>query len=146
VRIFLDTNILLDIVEQRAPFFVASRQVLERCDVHGFDLFLASHGLATIFYLTERKAGNAAALTVIHQILGFAEVAPLGDAEARSALGFGIADYEDALQAAAAAACAADWLITRDATGFAGCPVGILSPEEFLQHFPVPAQTPEGEA
>ena len=56
--VFLDTNILLDIVEQRQPFFAASQQVLERCDLLGFDLSVASHGLATIFYLTERKAGN----------------------------------------------------------------------------------------
>ena len=140
MRVFLDTNILLDIVERRAPFFAASRQVLERCDAHGFDLFLAGHGLATVFYLTERKAGNATALAVIHQILGFAEVAPLGDAEARSALGYGIADYEDALQAAAAAACAADWLVTRDGAGFAGCPVPVLSPQEFLKRFPEPEE------
>ena len=136
MRIFLDTNILLDIIEQRPPFFAASQQTLERCDALGFDLSVASHGLATLFYITERKAGNAAALAVIHQILSWAEVAPLGDPEARSALGYGIADYEDALQAAAAAACSADWLITRDANGFAGCPVPILAPEEFLIRFP----------
>jgi predicted nucleic acid-binding protein len=145
VRVFLDTNILLDIVERRVPFFAASEQVLDRCDISGFDLFVAGHGLATLYYVTKRKAGAATALAAIHQILGFAEVAPLGDAEARRALGYGIADYEDGLQAAAAAACAADWLITRDATGFAGCPVPILSPEEFLQSFPPPAQYPEGE-
>ncbi|HEY5893096.1 MAG TPA: PIN domain-containing protein [Chthoniobacterales bacterium] len=81
------------------------------------------------FYLTQRKAGNAQALAVIHQILSRAKVAPLGDAEARAALGYGIADYEDALQASAAASWAANWLITRDATGFAGCPVPVLSPE-----------------
>jgi predicted nucleic acid-binding protein len=136
VRIFLDTNILLDIIGERTPFFEYSRQVLERCDLLGFEPFLASHGLATIFYLTERKAGTATALAAIRQILGFAQVAPLGDAEARNALGYGIPDYEDALQAAAAVACAAEWLVTRDATGFAGCPIAILSPGEFLQRFP----------
>lgn len=108
MRVFLDTNILLDVVERRVPFFAASQEALERCDAIGCDLFLASHGLATLFYLTERKAGAATALAVIHQILGFAQVAPLGDAEARAALGYGIADYEDALQAAAADSCGAD--------------------------------------
>ena len=139
MRVFLDTNILLDIVGQRDPFFAASQKLLERCDRLSCGLFLAAHGLATVFYLTERKAGNALALAVVHQILGWAEVAPLGDAEARSALGHGITDYEDALQASAAAACGADWLITRDASGFAGCPVPILSPDEFLERFPCAA-------
>ena len=143
MRIFLDTNVLLDIIEQRVPFVTASQLVLDRCDLLGFDLSVAIHGLATIFYLTERKAGNETAFAVVHQILGWAEVAPLGDAEARAALGYGIADYEDALQAAAAAACAADQLITRNAVDFAGSPVPILSPEEFLQRFPAPEHAQE---
>ena len=138
MRIFLDPNILLDIVERRAPFFDASLQVLERCDLLGFNLSIAGHGLATLFYLTERKSGNATALAVIHQILASAEVAPLGDAEARRALGYGISDYEDALQVAAAAAYAADFMITRDEIGFASSPVPILSPDEFLKRFPAP--------
>jgi hypothetical protein len=139
VRVFLDTNILLDIIEQRVPLFTDSQQILERCDALVCDVFLAGHGLATIFYLTERRSGNVTALASIRQIPGFAQVATLGDAEARAALGYGIADYEDSLQAAAAAACMADWLVTRDAAGFSGSPVPILSPEEFLKRYPAPA-------
>lgn len=112
------------------------QEVLERCDLLGIDLSIAAHGLATIFYITERKAGNAMALAAIHQILLWAEVAPLGDAEARRALGYGITDYEDALQAAAAEACSADWVVTCDAAGFTNCPIPALSPDEFLQRFP----------
>jgi predicted nucleic acid-binding protein len=137
VRIFHDTNILLDVIEERAPFFKKSQLVLDSCDARGFEILISPHGLATTFYITERKSGGANALAIIHQILGFASVATLGDHEARNALGYGIADYEDALQAASAVAGNADWLVTRDATGFAGSPVPVLSPEEFLRRFPV---------
>jgi predicted nucleic acid-binding protein len=139
VRVFLDTNILLDIVEQRANFAAASQQVLDRCDVLHFDVSVAAHGLATVFYLTRRKVGNSTATEVIRQILSWAEAAPLGDAEARTALGLGIADYEDALQASAAAASGAKWIITRDTSGFAGSRIPVLSPEQFLERFPAPA-------
>ncbi|MBL9172625.1 MAG: PIN domain-containing protein [Verrucomicrobiales bacterium] len=140
MRVFLDTNILLDIVGRREPLDTASQQVLERCDALDFDLGVAGHGLATVFYLTGRTAGRASALAVVHQLLSWADVAPLGDAEARAALGFGIADYEDALQAAAAASWEADVLITRDAIGFAGSPVPVLSPDEFLKRYPAPSE------
>jgi len=135
VRIFLDTNILLDVVEQRDPFFAASKEVLERCDARGWDLLVASHGLATLFYLTARKSGKSAALDAIEQILAWAEAAPLGDAEARAALSYGITDYEDALQVSAAVAGGADWFITRDPAGFTASPISVLSPEEFLTRF-----------
>jgi predicted nucleic acid-binding protein len=136
VRVFLDTNVLLDIAWRRPPFAAASRQVLERCDLLGCELSIAAHGLATIFHLAERMSGSHTAIAMVHQLLGWAEVAPLGDMEARAALGYGIRDYEDALQAAAAVSAGADWLVTRDAVGFAGCPVPTLSPDEFLGRFP----------
>lgn len=136
MRVFLDTNILLDVVEQRFPHAPPSQAMLDRCDSLGFDLLVAAHGLATLFYITRRKAGSATAMQVIHQILAWAEVAPLGDVEARRALGYGITDYEDALQAAAAESAGADWLITRDPKGFLSCPIPVLSPDEFLTKFP----------
>lgn len=138
MRVFLDTNVLLDFVGQRAPFFAASEELVVRCDLLGIGLFVAPHSLATIFYLIERQAGRSAAWSAIRRILDGATVARLGDAEAHAALGFGVNDYEDALQMAAAQACSADWLITRDPRGFPGSPVPILSPDEFLQRFPAP--------
>ncbi len=44
MRAFLDTNILLDIIEQRMPFYTASQAVLDECDQRGFEfLFPEKH-------------------------------------------------------------------------------------------------------
>ena len=68
MRIFLDTNILLDVIEQRMPHYTASFAVLERCDELGHELFIAWHGLATVFYITARKQGETVALKMIRQL------------------------------------------------------------------------------
>lgn len=133
MRVFLDTNILLDIVEQRMPHFTASQAVLDQCDQRGFDLFVAWHGLATVFYITAKKRGKPYAFQMIRDLLNWATVATVGQHEAQEALGYGIADYEDALIAAAASAVSADWLITRDEAGFAKGPVAAVNPTDFLQ-------------
>jgi predicted nucleic acid-binding protein len=132
MRVFLDTNILLDIVEQRMPFYPESQAVLDRCDELGVDLFVAWHGLATVFYITAKKKGEPYATGMIRNLLSWATVSTVGQPEVAEALGYGIADYEDALQAAAANACAASWLVTRDSLGFAGNPVLGISPADFL--------------
>ncbi len=136
MRIFLDTNILLDIVEQRPAWFAASQHMLERCDAHSFELFVAPHGVATVFYIVRRKIGGPDARRLIHDLLGWATVAPCGDAECRRALALGIADYEDALQAACAEGCRAERLVTRDVAGFAASPVPAVTPDDFLQLYP----------
>lgn len=133
MRVFLDTNILLDIVEQRLPFYTASQAVLDECDQRGFEIFVAWHGLATVFYITARKRGEVYALEMIRDLLAWATVATVGQNEAREALGYGITDYEDALIAAAASASGADWLVTRDEAGFLKGPVPPINPDAFLQ-------------
>ena len=63
----------------------------------------------------------------------------VGDAEARRALALGFADFEDAMQTAAAEACAAEVLVTRDPKGFTQSLLAVLSPEEFLLRHSAPA-------
>lgn len=133
MRVFLDTNILLDIVEQRMPHYTASQALLDECDQRGFEIFVAWHGLATVFYITAKKRGKPYALQMISDLLTWATVATVGQQEAQEALGYGITDYEDALIAAASSASSADWLITRDEAGFAKGPVPPVNPTAFLQ-------------
>ncbi len=56
MRILLDTNILLDIVEQRMPHNTASQALLDECHQRGDEIFVAWHGLAIVFCITARKA------------------------------------------------------------------------------------------
>ncbi|HSI63870.1 MAG TPA: PIN domain-containing protein [Candidatus Saccharimonadia bacterium] len=141
MTVYLDTNILLDIVEQRMPFYVSSQAVLDQCDRLGFELKVGWHGLATLFYITAKKRDEAYANQMIRALLGWATVATVGHGDAMRALNYGIADYEDALQAAAATACAASWLVTRDAKGFAGSPVPAIEPNAFLTRFGSPSSS-----
>jgi predicted nucleic acid-binding protein len=141
MTIYLDTNILLDIVEQRMPFYVSSQAVLDRCDELGFDLKVGWHGLATLFYIIAKKQSESYASQMIRGLLSWATVATVGHGDATKALGYGILDYEDAMQAASAAACSASWLVTRDAKGFAGSPVPPIEPNAFLARFGLPTQS-----
>jgi predicted nucleic acid-binding protein len=136
MRVFLDTNILL----LNRPGLVAdSEAAILRCEALGSEMFVAWHGLATAYYLLRRGRTEAEALLEVDRILAWARVAPAGDAEARRARALGFADFEDALQAASAEACCAQWLLTRDIAGFARSPVPPINPADFLSRFPLPA-------
>lgn len=137
MRILLDTNILLDILEMRKPFVHTSGAALERCQVNGFSLYLAWHSLANCIYIYGRKAGRIQAEQALRDLLEAMEVATVGNEEARRAFTLGFVDMEDALQAVAAEACLADFILTRNLTDFVRSPVPVLSPEQFLRKFPV---------
>jgi len=136
MAVFIDTNILLDVLEKRVPHQVDSEQVLVRCDQLQEPVFIAWHGLATAFYIYSRKVSEAAAHLALGQLLGSVSVAYTGQREAMRAFQLPISDLEDAMQAVAADACGADCIVTRNTRDFTGSPVPVLTPQEFLAAHP----------
>ncbi|MFZ4767486.1 MAG: PIN domain-containing protein [Roseimicrobium sp.] len=137
MRVFLDTNILLDVLLNRQPFVADSAGVILRCEALGAPMFIAWHGLATAYYLLKRGRTEKEALAEVDKILAWARIAEASDAHARQARTLGFSDFEDALQAVAATACAADWIVSRNTEDFALSAVPALTPAEFLRQFPL---------
>lgn len=68
-------------------------------------------------------------------------VAPVGHADALRAVGFGLNDFEDALQLSAAESCRADVILTRNKADFGNPPnIAVLAPDEFATAPPAGAQ------
>ena len=130
MRLLLDINILLDVVFQR-PGELASSSVISKCG-HEHEAWLAWHSLATLFYLVERQASAVQARAFIVELLGWVKISPTTHADAMQALSWPMPDFEDALQAAAATACGARFIITRNEKDFIGSPIPALTPEAFL--------------
>ena len=135
MRLLLDINIILDVAFQR-PGEPASSALIASCSQQN-QAWLAWHSVATLAYLIERQLNATTARSIIADLLTWAQVATTGHADAVQALKLPMADFEDALQAAAAQACGADYIITRNGRDFAKAPVAALSPEEFLARHPL---------
>ena len=131
MRLLLDVNVLLDVAFQR-PGEPATAQVIARCG-REHEAWLAWHSVATLAYLIERQHSAAEARDFVRGLLLWAEVAITQRSDARQALDWPIPDCEDALQAAAAMACGAQIIITRNASDFQGSPVAAMTPEGFIQ-------------
>lgn len=138
MRVFLDTNIVLDVLMNRPGLVAESEAVILRCEKVGDAMFIAWHGLATAYYLLRRGRTEAEAMLEVDKLLGWARVADAGDANARSARGLGFSDFEDALQAVSAEACGADYIVTRNVGDFTKSKVAVLTPAEFMTRFPAP--------
>lgn len=136
MRVFLDTNILVDVLMDRPGLADESAEVILRSARKKFAMFIAWHGLATAYYLLRRDRTEAAAMSDVDRILAWAEVANVGDADARRARELGLRDFEDALQVVSAGACAADCIVTRNVADFATGDVPAIRPEDFLRRFP----------
>ena len=132
MRVLFDTNVVLDVALKRESFVAASAASLRRCETNGIEMYVAWHSLSNLYYLLRKDRGAEKTTEFLEWLLSIMRVATVGHADALAALSIGMADFEDALQVSAAAACGADILITRNVADFKNAGIKLLTPEEFL--------------
>ena len=127
-RVLLDLNVLLDVLLDREPHAEMSAAIWAAIEERRLDGALAAHGLTTIFYLVAKQRGRVAAREVVADLLAVFGIAAVDEVVLRRAVALDLADFEDAVAAAAAEAAACDAIVTRDLSGFRGSPVQALEP------------------
>lgn len=133
MKIMLDTNVVLDVLLKREPFFEASYAVMKRCAVEQAEGYISATAATDIFYLLRRalrdRQAAKDALEKLSQLVGFADA--LG-ADVHAALSSNMTDFEDALVDAIAARCGMDCIVTRNIGDYRESSVRALTPEAFL--------------
>jgi predicted nucleic acid-binding protein len=133
-RIFLDTNIVLDIFLQRDPFYADAAAIWLKIESNELEGFVSLQSLETVFYLL-RKCTNV--LMARKSLQTMCRVVKIADSPAQTgymALQSTQSDFEDALQYAIAVLAKAECLITRNISDFPKRgQVPVLTPEDFLR-------------
>jgi hypothetical protein len=132
VRVLIDSDVLIDVGLDRAPFAEFAAQVLDGLEEKPGTGFVAWHSIANLFYLVSPASGRETALGYIRDLSGFISVAPVETQDLLYALRLDMADFEDAMQAAAAVACKADWIVTRNVRHYRRSPVKAILPKDLL--------------
>lgn len=130
--ILLDLNVLLDVIQQREPYYRASAAVVGEVVDGKWTAALPAHAVTTLHYIVGRHRDREAADGVVDWLLRHFSVAGVGRAELLRARSLGWPDFEDAVVAAAAEAADCTAIVTRNVKDFPSSPVAVLTPEEFL--------------
>jgi len=130
--VLIDTNVLLDLVLARAPHAVEAALLLDAVARGRAVGHVAGHAVTTMHYVVEKARGRRAATTAVGDLLALLDVVPIGGPELQRALAMGLADFEDAVQAAACLEIGAEFLVTRNAKDFKGAPVTTKTAGEVL--------------
>ena len=137
MRILLDTNFLLDILLDRVPHGQRCVDVLSWCESHDAELFISWHTLSNAFYIYSRDkdVGMSGARVALQNLVKNIGLAPVESHHVDLAFSYDILDLEDAMICAAAEACHAELIVSRDAHGFIGSPILAITPEAFCTQY-----------
>ena len=128
----LDADILIDVALDRHPHADASAEILSRLEQEPKKAFVAWHTLSNLFYLVSPRRGGIDARDFIEHLTRFVAVAPTGTDAIQYASELPMADFEDAMQVAAAHACGAHHIITRNIKHYKRSPIPALTPRDAL--------------
>lgn len=132
MKLFIDTNVVLDVLAQREPWFDDSARLLAHVEQGGATGHIAAHTLTTLHYLLARHLGQGKTAAVLIDLTAMLRVEPVDHGVLQQALALGWRDFEDAVQAVTAAQCQADYLVTRNPRDFKQSLIPVITPAEFL--------------
>ncbi len=136
MRVFLDANILVSVLNKEYPLFNITSRVLSLADDKRYNLYTSPICLAIAFYFAEKKSGAQQAKQKINILVGKIGIAESTYSDVKSALENNeVLDFEDGIQyyAAVRAKCAV--IVTEDTSDFYFSEIPAVSASAFIKQF-----------
>lgn len=131
--VLIDTNVLIDFLLTREPFYEASSKVITKCARDEFDGCVAIHSIPNLWYIL-RKIPEMKRRKWMSDICEFLRVEGISHEDVLKAVRMAeFKDFEDCLQDRCAERIGAKYIITRNTKDFEGSVVSAVTPEEFLE-------------
>jgi len=119
MKLFLDTNILVDLVADRVPFSKYAYKIFEEQKKGKWKLYTTANSILTTYYLAEKEIGEKKAKRIIKILLKRLEIQSISKENLLSGILIPFKDYEDAvLHEAANDIKKIDFIVTRNKKDF----------------------------
>lgn len=132
-RVFLDTNIVLDLLGERDPFYISIAQIATLADQKKVKMIVSPISFAIVNYFLSKYNGIAIAKEKLRKFKILCEVSKIDESIVEKGLNSNFEDFEDSLQYYCAIDSKCDIIITRNAKDFKHSLIPVMSAEEYLK-------------
>lgn len=135
MKVMLDTNVALDLLQERQPFVADALHVFALGEAGKVELLLSTDAISTIFSIVGKNKNAAIAREAVAKLLDFVSLVSLDEHAVLRGMSLDFEDVEDALVAAVAGKEQASVIVTRNEKDFKNSPVPVQSPAAFLAFY-----------
>jgi predicted nucleic acid-binding protein len=132
MRIFLDANVLVSVLNKEYPLFPLSARVLSLSENSKYQVYTSPLCLAIAYYFAEKKSGKSMAKKKLALMIENLRITKLTEETTRLAAKSNMDDFEDALQYYSALDSKCECIITENIKDFYKCDLEVLDCEQFL--------------
>jgi predicted nucleic acid-binding protein len=131
--VLVDTNVLLDVLQQREPHDAAAARVWKLAEERQITAYVAAISFNNVYYIARKQLGKAAALDAVKLVRGVFGTVPLDEAVVDAAITAGTSqDFEDSIQSISALRASANYIVTRNVDDFSYRTVPAVTADELL--------------
>ena len=130
-KVFLDTNIIVDLIADRKPFSKYSIEIFKKAEEKKIKLFTSSHSIATTHYLLKKYLEEKILRDVLYNLLDYVTVIAVDTDVLKKGLRSKHKDFEDSIQILCASTIEKiDCIVTRNTKDFRESEILVLTPDE----------------
>jgi predicted nucleic acid-binding protein len=132
-KIFLDTNVLIDLIADRKPFSKSAIQIFDAAERKQVALFTSSHSIATAYYVLKKYVDDRKLREILLGLFDFLTVLPVDADVLKKGLRSKYKDFEDSIQIFCSTKIEQmDCIVTRNIKDFKGSELPVYAPDELM--------------
>lgn len=133
MKILFDTNVILDVMLLRKPFYKAATLLLAEVEEKNIEGYICSTTATTIYYLVSKVKGSSEAKQLLKGLLQIFNVSQVDKTTLETAINSNFSDYEDSVLHESAVRAGVNGIVTRNRKDFINSTITIFDPEELLK-------------
>ena len=132
-RILIDTNVLLDYLLERDPFFEDAKEVILSCINGKTKGCIAAHSIPNMFFILRKDYDAKERREILLNLCKIFDVEGIDKAKLISGLeNENFSDFEDCLQMECAKSYKADYIVTRNVSDYETSEVKAIMPKDYV--------------
>lgn len=132
--VMIDTNVALDFLTMRPPYYEDARDVIRICAEDRVKGCIAFHSLPNIFYILRKTYSETDRRSMLKKLCCVLQVVAASHEKVYEVIEQAeFADFEDCLQEKCAKEISADYIVTRNIGDFKHSQINPLLPREFIE-------------
>ena len=133
MKYLIDTNVILDVLLKREPFYKSCASVLTLARRKEIELYVSASAITDIYYIANQALRDRAEVkSLIVKLIKVVSVAGISEDEIQKALALPWKDFEDSVQYSVALLQKMGGIVTRNPKDYKEAEMKVWDPEEIV--------------
>ena len=133
MKVLIDTNVILDILLQRQPWYTNAALIFSLTKNKIIQSFVSATSVTDIYYLSQKDLGKRSAKESIKKLFQVFCPAAVTDKDIYKALDLDWEDFEDSVQFIVGESISVDYIVSRNIRDFSSGTIPAVTPEQFMK-------------